>query len=156
MNIEEIKTLTDLMVDNDLSEIMLRDGEKRIVIRRGPRGVPVMATAPPAAPALVSPAAPAGSLAASRSEAAPAAEDPNLKKITSPMVGTFYTASDPESPPFVQVGGMVVPDSTICIIEAMKVFNEIKAEVAGTIESILVQNGAPVEFGQILMTVRAG
>ena len=158
MDIEEIKTLTYLMVENDLSEIMLRDGDKRIVIRRGPRGGSYMAATPAAAlqPAAIPPMAAAGGLAvpAARSESAP--EDPSLKKITSPMVGTFYAASDPESPPLARVGGAVAADSTICIIEAMKVFNEIKAEVAGTIESILIQNGEPVEYGQVLMTVRVG
>jgi acetyl-CoA carboxylase biotin carboxyl carrier protein len=71
------------------------------------------------------------------------------------MVGTYYAAPDPQSPPFVQVGDEVKPDSVVCVIEAMKVFNEIKAEVSGVIESINVENGKPVEFGQVLMTVRS-
>ena len=162
MDIEEIKTLTTLMVENDLSEIMIRDGEKRILIRRGAPAAQYVA-APPAVipPAAVMLPAPTSTVtapgAAAPPEAAPAAkEDANLARITSPMVGTFYAASDPDSPPFVRVGDQVTPETTICIIEAMKVFNEIKAEVAGTIESILIQNGEPVEFGQVLMTVRTG
>jgi acetyl-CoA carboxylase biotin carboxyl carrier protein len=155
MDIEEIKTLTDLMVDHDLSEIMIRDGDKRIVIRRGDRGVTQVITSPPAAappapaPAVAGQAVPAG-------EAAPAQEDPNLAKVTSPMVGTFYATPDPDSPPYVSIGDKVGPDTVVCIIEAMKVFNEIKAEHAGTVESIEVQAGDPVEFGQVIMTVRVG
>ncbi|HKQ47883.1 MAG TPA: acetyl-CoA carboxylase biotin carboxyl carrier protein [Phycisphaerae bacterium] len=149
MDIEEIKTLTDLMVDNDLSEIMIRDGEKRIVLRRG------------SAPVVHSPlhhAPPPPMMAASANPPVVAATspvaDPGLQPIASPMVGTFYAAANPESPPFVKTGDKVSPETVVCIIEAMKVFNEIKAERAGTIESIEVRNGAPVEFGQPLMMVR--
>ncbi len=159
MDIEEIKTLTSLMVDNDLSEIMIRDGEKRILLRRHsatepasgvmPAGVPhsVVVAAPAIAPA--APASPIVAVAA-----APTADD-GLEMIKSPMVGTFYAASDPEALPFVKVGDHVSPDSVIAVIEAMKVFNEIKAEVTGTIESIAVRNADPVEFGQVLMKVRS-
>ena len=83
-----------------------------------------------------------------------AASDPGLQPIASPMVGTFYAAANPESPPFVKTGDKVNPETVVCIIEAMKVFNEIKAEKAGIIESIEVRNGAPVEFGQPMMMVR--
>ena len=152
MDIEEIKTLTSLMVDNDLSEIMIRDGDKRILLRRHGANEPATLTipaalAPPAAAAATtaSPVAAAGEV--------PAA-DAGLEMITSPMVGTFYAASDPDASPFVKVGDHVSPDTVIAIIEAMKVFNEIKAEVAGTIESIAVRNADPVEFGQLLMKVR--
>ncbi len=156
MDIEEIKTLTDLMVENDLSEIMLRDGEKRIVLRRGtsPNSHPQTHHVAPSHVTMVpahSPAAPPTPTAAS---SAPAAVDPGLQPIASPMVGTFYSAANPESPPFVKIGDKVSPDTVVCIIEAMKVFNEIKAEKAGTIESIDVHNGAPVEFGQPMMMVR--
>lgn len=152
MEIDEIKTLTDLMVEHDLSEIMIRDGEKRILLRRGgPKSAAVMQAA------VVSPAP---QLQAAVAQPAPAAVpaapavDPGIGKITSPMVGTYYATPDPESPPFVKVGDRVTPDSVVCIIEAMKVFNEIKADATGTIESIEVRSGVPVEFGQILMTVR--
>lgn len=157
MDIDEIKTLTDLMVEHDLSEIIIRDGEKRILLRRGGHHAqnasgPVVATVshapmhhhPAPTPAAAPPVAPA--------IAAPS--DTGLGKITSPMVGTFYAAPDPESPPFIKIGDRVTPDSVVCIIEAMKVFNEIKSEVSGTVESIEVRSGAPVEFGQVLMTVR--
>ncbi len=151
MDIEEIKTLTDLMVENDLAEIMIRDGDKRIVLRRSNvSAAPVITTASmPAAPAAVP--AP-GPPAAAQTTPAPAASA--QLSITSPMVGTFYAASDPESPPFIKIGDRVSPDSVVCIIEAMKVFNEIKAEKAGIIETIEVNNGAPVEFGQALFRLR--
>lgn len=152
MDIEEIKTLTSLMVDNDLSEIRIRDGEKRILLRRHGANEPTQVAMPAALPPPVAPATTAASPVAAAAEA-PAA-DAGLDIITSPMVGTFYAASDPDAPPFVKVGDHVSPDSVIAIIEAMKVFNEIKAEVTGTIESIAVRNADPVEFGQVLMKVR--
>ncbi len=154
MDISEIKTLTQLMVDNDLAEIIIRDGERRILLRRKGSAVEhvVQAVHQPAPPQpMAAPAQPAPAPAA----AAPAAAS-SLPGITSPMVGTYYASSNPESPPFVRVGDRVSPDTVICIIEAMKVFNEIKAEVSGIIDSIEVQNGAPVEFGQVLMKVRPG
>jgi acetyl-CoA carboxylase biotin carboxyl carrier protein len=149
MNIDEVKALTDLMVANDLAEVMIRDGEKRIIIRRGIASLrtnpAVMAAPPPVsahAPAALPPLT------------ATPAVDPNLATIKSPMVGTFYLTPSPDAPAFVKLGDRVNPESVVCIIEAMKVFNEIKAEVAGIIESIEVGSGAPVEFGQILMKVR--
>jgi acetyl-CoA carboxylase biotin carboxyl carrier protein len=137
----------DEMVENDLSEIMLRDGEKRSVLRRGAHGMRIAPVAhAPAAPLAATPAAPA--------PAAAPVEDPTLAEIKSPMVGTFYSASDPTQPPFVKVGDAVSPDTVVCIIEAMKVFNEIKADVAGTVEAVCVHNASPVEFGQVLLKVR--
>ena len=164
MDIEEIKTLTDLMVDNDLSEIMIRDGDKRIVIRRKGAGadqpIVIANPQPPAVPLPPSPAAlPTESPAGSSAAGAPAArtdEDAGLELIKSPMVGTFYAATDPESPPFVRVGDRVTPDSVVCVIEAMKVFNDIKAESSGIVEAIEVENAAAVEFGQVLMKIRPG
>ncbi len=153
MDIEEIKTLTNLMVDNDLSEIVIRDGEKRILLRRGSHGsnhaahpvAHIHAHATPlASAALLAPAA----------RLPDAAIDDGLARITSPMVGTFYPTPDPESPPFVKIGDRVGPETVVCIIEAMKVFNEIKAEVSGIVESIEVPSGAAVEFGQTLITLR--
>lgn len=152
MDIEEIKTLTDLMVENDLSEIIIRDGEKRILLRRGGKSSGGgSATAP--AVTVTHHQAPLATAAPPVIAPAPVV-DTGLGKISSPMVGTYYATPDPESPPFVKVGDRVNPDTVVCIIEAMKVFNEIKAEVTGTIESIEVQSGRPVEFGQVLMTVR--
>ncbi len=135
------------MVEHGLSEIRIREGESMITLRKGPTGEPVMMTAAPqmAMPSL--PAAPA-------LVAAPPAEDEGLVPIRSPMVGTFYAASDPESPPFVTIGSEVDATTTVCVIEAMKVFNEIHAEVAGTVERILVHTDQAVEYGQPLMLVR--
>jgi len=155
MEIDEIKTLTDLMVEHDLSEIMIRDGEKRILLRRGePKSAAVAHHAPVASHSPQHHAAPPPPAPAAAVAAVVPAVDPGIGKITSPMVGTFYSSPDPESPPFVKIGDRVTPDSVVCIIEAMKVFNEIKADATGTIESIEVRPGVPVEFGQVLMTVR--
>jgi acetyl-CoA carboxylase biotin carboxyl carrier protein len=152
MDIEEIKTLTDLMIENDLSEIMIRDGDKRIVLRRG---VPVGHHHPQAVgvtPMVI--AAPAAAQTPPASEPHTPVQEERMVKVTSPMVGTYYAAPDPDSPPFVQVGDEVNPETVVCIIEAMKVFNEIKAEVSGIIQSIDVENGQAVEFGQAILTVR--
>jgi acetyl-CoA carboxylase biotin carboxyl carrier protein len=155
MDIEEIKTLTDLMVSNDLSEIMIRDGEKRIVIRRGSAGHAGHMSAPVHAHMHSGGAMHAMPTQPQAPVAPPVSEVSTLPRITSPMVGTYYAAPDPESPPFVKIGDRVGPETVVCIIEAMKVFNEIKAELSGTIESIEVSSGTPVEFGQVLMRVRA-
>ncbi len=154
MDIEEIKTLTGLMIENDLTEIQITDGEKRIVLRRGVaaasqpsfQSAPASTAGPAIPPAVVEQQAIAATT--------PPAAEAELMTIKSPMVGTFYSSADPDSPPFAQVGDQVNPDSVVCIIEAMKVFNEIKAEVSGIIESIKITNGQPVEFGQVIMTLR--
>lgn len=155
MDIDEIKTLTDLMVENDLSEIMIRDGEKRIVLRRGGR-VPVVAAVQAAIPAAHAAAAhapaPTAAAPAPAATAAPAV-DTSLATIKSPMVGTFYATPDPDSPAFVKVGDRVNPETVVCIIEAMKVFNEIPAEVSGQVVAVLVDNGEPVEFGHPLFKI---
>ncbi|HWL94208.1 MAG TPA: acetyl-CoA carboxylase biotin carboxyl carrier protein [Phycisphaerae bacterium] len=160
MDIEEIKTLTQLMVDNDLSELILRDGERRIMLRRrGPAveqqfihaaPMPQLHYQPPMHAPPQHPAA-AGAPAVASVEA-----DAGLLKVTSPMVGTYYAASNPESPPFVRIGDRINAETVVCIIEAMKVFNEIKAEVSGVVESIEVQDKMAVEFGQVLLRVRPG
>jgi acetyl-CoA carboxylase biotin carboxyl carrier protein len=99
-------------------------------------------------------AAPVAPVVATAAAHESAAHEQGLARINSPMVGTFYATPDPESAPFVRIGDRVSTESVVCIIEAMKVFNEIKADVTGTIESIDVQSGRPVEYGQVLMTVR--
>lgn len=152
MDIEKIKTLTELMVDNDLSEIVFREGEDRIMLRRAGAQAPASSTPPPMQMAAPAPAPQPAAAPAPMPVSAPV--DAGMDSLESPMVGTFYTSSDPDSPPFVKVGDKVTPDTVICIIEAMKVFNEIKAEKTGTITSIDVSNGAAVEFGQSLMKIR--
>lgn len=167
IDIRKLKELVRLMVENDLSELDLKDQQETVTIKRGSAGTvinhqPVIygsaaGAVPHAAPAGPRPIPPSlGEEDNGGAEpAAPAAADTaGLVAIESPMVGTFYTAPNPDSPPFVTVGATVGPDSTVCLIEAMKVFNEIKAEVAGTIERVLVENGKPVEYGQKLFLVR--
>jgi acetyl-CoA carboxylase biotin carboxyl carrier protein len=135
------------MVHNDLSELDISEGENKIHLKRGGAVV----SAAPAAPV----AAPASPIAAPASSAAsPAAPADGLLEIRSPMVGTFYTAPSPDSEPFVQVGATVSDDSVICIVEAMKVMNEIKAERSGTIVEVCVKNAQPVEYGQVLFKVK--
>jgi acetyl-CoA carboxylase biotin carboxyl carrier protein len=150
-DMKKVRRLIELMEEHDLSEVDLKQGEQRIRLRRGPETLSV-GGATVSHGALASPARP--SVAAPGAAAAPPAEDADLAVIKSPMVGTFYTAANPESSPFVKVGDHVGPESVVCIIEAMKVFNEIPAEVAGQIAAVLVDNGAPVEFGQPLFKVQ--
>lgn len=148
VDIQHLKSLIDLMVENDLSRLELRDGDRHILLRRGH---PVIAAAPAAAPAAPPPAASAPAAAPATAPAAVAAPDEVL--IRSPMVGTFYAAPEPDAPPFVTVGTVVQPDTVVCLIEAMKVFNEIKAEVAGRIARVLVRSGEAVEYDQPLFAV---
>ncbi len=151
LDIDRIRKLVDMMVTNDLVELSLRDGDVEVNLRRPTpvaeivpvvNGVPTMIKSAPAASAVPA------------SEDSAEKEDSKLTPINSPMVGSFYAAPDPESPPFVQVGARVNGDTVVCIVEAMKVFNEIKAELNGTIEKILVKNGEAVEYGQPLFSVR--
>ena len=164
LDIRKLKELIRLMVENELTEVDLKDEKETVSLRREGSQAPVVQmspapAAPPAAPAPVAPAAPAPTPAAPAPAAAPASEPSpadtsNLEQITSPMVGTFYSAAKPESPAFANVGDTVTADTTVCIVEAMKIFNEIKAEQSGVIEKVLVSNGDSVEFGQALFLVR--
>lgn len=156
MKIEEIKTIVKLMSENDLTEFKLEAEDMHLCIRRGSQQTAAMAPqAVMAAPAVV-PATPAAPAPAAAPVPAPAASAPAAapvdagKIIESPIVGTFYRSSAPGSDAFVKVGAKVDADTTVCIIEAMKVMNEIKAEKSGVIKEILVENGQPVEFGQPL------
>jgi acetyl-CoA carboxylase biotin carboxyl carrier protein len=140
-DVKKVRKLIELMKEHDLSELDLKQADNRVRIRRGGE---VVAYSAPAAP-VARPAAPAGG-------GEPAAPDRSVV-IKSPMVGTFYKASGPDSPVFVKVGDRIGPEKTVCIVEAMKVFNEIPAGVSGQVVAILVENGAPVEFGQPLIKV---
>jgi acetyl-CoA carboxylase biotin carboxyl carrier protein len=146
-DVRKVRKFIELMNEHDLSEIDLRQGDQRIRLRRGPEMVTVAST----------PAMPATSSAASGSAAQKAAEtaidDSKALLVRSPMIGTFYAAANPDSPPFVKVGDRVGPDTTVCIVEAMKVFNEIPAECSGRIVAVLAQSGDPVEFNQPLFRV---
>jgi acetyl-CoA carboxylase biotin carboxyl carrier protein len=155
IDIRKLKELVRLMVENDLSELDLKDQQETVTVKRNmtammPAGAPMVAYAPAAAPArhAAAPAEAGGEAPAS------APDEAGLAAIVSPMVGTFYTSPNPDSPAFVNVGTSVGTETTVCLIEAMKVFNEIKAEVSGTIERVLVESGKAVEYGQKLFLVR--
>jgi acetyl-CoA carboxylase biotin carboxyl carrier protein len=150
-DVRKVRKFIELMNEHDLAEIDLRQGDQRIRLRRGPETVTVAAAptgsfAPPSPPA-----ASHGAPTEAKQSGAPT--DDGTLSIRSPMVGTFYTAASPESPPFVKVGDQVGPETTVCIVEAMKVFNEIPAECSGRIVAVLAQTGDPVEFGQPLFRV---
>ena len=156
IDIRKLKELVRLMVVNDLTEIDLRDSQEQVTLKRtGPQIVPQVVHVPVAAGH--APAASAAVAAGAGAVAAPDADseaDDDLIAIESPMVGTFYAGAGPDKPAFVKVGSSVGPETVVCLIEAMKVFNEIKSEIGGTIERVLVKNGEPVEFGQKLILVR--
>lgn len=152
IDIDRLRQLVDLMVEHDLTEVDVSDEDQSITIKRGAGG------AFQVSPQLQAHAAqPASGAPAAQGQDAPPAKgsaDDGLVPIESPMVGTFYSAPDPDSPEFASAGSSVTADSVVCLVEAMKVFNEIKAEVAGTIERVCVKNGDAVEFGQPLFMVR--
>lgn len=150
MDLRKLKTLIDLVSDSNVSELEITEAEGKVRIVKGgimPPSAPAMTVAAPAA----APAAPGPAPAIP--VAAPAAEVPVGHVVKSPMVGTFYLAASPGAKPFVQVGSAVKEGETICIIEAMKILNEIEADKSGTISQILGQNGQAVEFGQPLFVI---
>jgi acetyl-CoA carboxylase biotin carboxyl carrier protein len=165
MDLKEIKLVIDLMTKNGLSEFELEKGDFKLRVKRGPNGEWSTSTTPAAAPQVVhhhgsvasfSPhqAAPVAPLPAPSTTPVPTAPVSSHPQIVSPMVGTFYLSPSPDSPPYVSVGQEVQEDTVVCIIEAMKVMNEIKAETRGVIVEVLAQNGKPVEFGKPLFAVR--
>jgi acetyl-CoA carboxylase biotin carboxyl carrier protein len=149
MDLRKLKKLIDLVEESGISELELTEGEEKVRISR--------AIAPTAAPAVQYVAAPAAApvAAAPVSTAAPAAAAPELegKVVKSPMVGTFYRASSPDAKPFVDVGSSISAGETLCIIEAMKLLNEIESEHTGVIKKIFVENGQPVEYGEPLFLI---
>jgi acetyl-CoA carboxylase biotin carboxyl carrier protein len=150
-DVRKVRKFIELMNEHDLAEIDLRQGDQRIRLRRGPETVTV-ATAP--AGSFAPPPTSSAALGASvEGKHGGASTDDGTLSIRSPMVGTYYAAASPDSPPFVKVGDQVGPETTVCIVEAMKVFNEIPAECSGRIVAVLAQNGDPVEFGQPLFRV---
>jgi acetyl-CoA carboxylase biotin carboxyl carrier protein len=155
MDLEQIKAVIAMMKENDLTEFSMENNGLKIRIKRGPEGFQQTVTvAPP--PAVAAPTAPAVVASPVVQPAAPAVEAPvpGLKHITSPMVGTFYRSPAPDAPHYVEVGQEVDEETVVCIIEAMKVMNEIKAEMKGVVTEALVENAKPVEFGQKLFAVR--
>lgn len=154
-DLRTVKALIALMSQHDLNEVDLHDGAQRIRLRRGMQ-MPILATAPMQVPMAAAPLAPAP-IAAKTDVAAPAA--PPAKKlieIKSPTPGTFYAASAPDAEPYVKAGSRVTPTSIVCQIEAMKIFNEIPADCAGTVVEVLAQNQQAVEYGQVLFRVDPG
>lgn len=157
MDIRKVKKLVELLEESGIAEIEITEGEESVRISRHGPSVP----AAPAAPAPVVVPAPAAPAPAPAAAPAPPASAPEASveteeegyAVTAPMVGTYYSASSPGSPPFVQVGDRVSEGDTLCIVEAMKMMNQIEADVSGTIKSIRVQNGDPVEYGQILFVI---
>ena len=143
-DVKKVRQLIELMKEHDLNELDLRQADNRVRIRRGGEVVTYSAPAVAAAPAPSAAPVAAG---------VPSAADSRMLVIKSPMVGTFYRASGPDALPFVKVGDRIGPEKTVCVIEAMKVFNEIPAGVSGQVVAILVDNGGAVEFGQPLIKV---
>lgn len=155
-DLKDIKAIIELMKKNSVSEFELEKQEFKIRLKRGPNGggavnyedAPVVAYVPPTV--AVAP----GAITATIPTAAVATPATPELEIKSPMIGTFYRAPSPESAPYIEVGAEVNPDTVVCIIEAMKVMNEIKAEAKGVITQVLVENAKPVEFGQPLFKLR--
>lgn len=145
-----IEKLAKLVSDNQLSEITLEDGDKAITIKKGIQGAVVMQ---PAAPAMSAPAVQATAAAESAPAAIQTSDTPKGTPITSPMVGAFYAAPSPGSEPYVKVGDVVKAGQVVCIVEAMKLMNEIESEVSGKVVQICVEDGQSVEYGQVLMYV---
>jgi acetyl-CoA carboxylase biotin carboxyl carrier protein len=168
MNQKEIKELIELLVEKDITEFELERGDMKVHVKRGGSAAPVVQVAPIAAvqPLVAASAAPvissaasssAPAVEASSSAAAPsqeAASEADLFIVKSPIVGTYYEAPSPGTPPFVKVGDAVKEGQVLCIIEAMKLMNEIEAEVSGTIAKMFVANGSPVEYGMPLFGIR--
>ncbi len=151
-DVEKVRQLIELMKQHDLSEIDLRQADQRIKLRRGgAEPNQTFVTAAPAIPASPPPAA-APSAPAAAEKAAPV-DDKNIRFIRSPMVGTYYSKPNPNAENYVKIGDHVEPDTVVCIVEAMKMFNEIHAEVSGKIVAVLVQNEEPVDYDKPLFKV---
>ncbi len=165
MNQKEIKELIEFLIEKDITEFELERGDVKLRVKRGAethvvaapvmQAAPIIASAPLAAPVPSAPAAPKASTPAPvAAPAAPPAEDADLHYVKSPIVGTYYESPSPGSPPFVKVGDRVKEGQVLCIVEAMKLMNEIEADASGEIVKMLVSNGAPVEYGMPLFAIR--
>lgn len=155
-DVATVEYLLKLMTVHDLAEVDLTEGEQRIRLRKG-SAIPGRFVAAPAGYAAPAPAGPApAAQQPTAAPAQPAAPARNLLEIKSPMVGTYYSKPKPDKPDYVAVGGAVKPDTVVCLIEAMKLYNDIKAEVSGRIAEVCVKNGDFVEFNQVLFRVEPG
>jgi acetyl-CoA carboxylase biotin carboxyl carrier protein len=160
MTVDEIRELINLATETGIDELEVQRGDNRVRIRRSVAGHKELVFAQPAAAQSGQPAAeaaspPAGAPPPAKESPKEAGADPNLLLVRSPIVGTFYEGSGPGSAPFVRVGERVQPGKVLCIIESMKLMNEIEAEVSGIVESKLVMNGQPVEYGEALFAIRS-
>jgi acetyl-CoA carboxylase biotin carboxyl carrier protein len=155
MKAKEIQDLINFISETGLEEVNIETDQFKLKVKRSSPAATVTTVAPAAVTAAPAPvaSAPAPAAPASAPAPAPAASTSNFAKIKSPMIGTFYRSSNPETPPFVQVGDVVKKGQVVCIIEAMKLFNEIEADVSGRIVEVLVENANPVEFDQPLFVV---
>lgn len=155
MDLRKVKKLIEMVEASQIAEITVEDEGGKISVKKVGSSVEVMTLPAGTVPAAVPAAAPAVQPAAGPEGAGPAKDklDEGLKPIISPMVGTFYRSPSPEAPAFVEVGDTVAVGQVLCIVEAMKLFNEIESEQTGKVARILVQNGEPVEYGQILMLI---
>ena len=149
-DLDYIEKLVTLVSDSELTELALEDGDKAILLKKEKEVVTAQTVAVAAPQAIAAPVAPA---VAQTEEVSVAKVEETGTPVTSPMVGTFYSAPSPGAKPFVQVGDVVSKGQVVCIIEAMKLMNEIEAEVSGKVTKILVEDGKPVEYGQVLMYV---
>jgi acetyl-CoA carboxylase biotin carboxyl carrier protein len=150
MDIRKVKKLIELLEESGISEIEISEGEESVRISRYPKPGTVTTTVAPAAPAATAPPAAAAPAAAPAETPTPPARG---QQVTAPMVGTFYSGPAPGAKPFVEIGTEVKPGDTLCVIEAMKMMNQIESEFAGRVVSVLVENGSPVEFGQPLFII---
>ena len=154
MDLRKLKTLIDLVSESNVSELEITEADGKVrIVKAGAAPVVMMQAAPQAAPVAAAPAAPAAAEAAPAAAAAPAPAVETGHVVTSPMVGTFYRASSPGAKAFAEVGDTVKAGQAVCIIEAMKIMNEIEADKDGVISKILVENGKPVEYGQPLFII---
>ena len=156
MDLKDIKAIIDLMKKNSITEFELERQDSKIRLKRGPNGGSSVIQSDDTLLPLPAPTPPSGAAATPAATAVASPVTTGEVDIKSPMIGTFYRAPSPEAGSYVEVGAVVNPDTVVCIIEAMKVMNEIKAEVKGVVTQILVENAKPVEFGQPLFKVRPG
>ena len=155
MDLRKLKKLIDLVQESGIGEIEITEGEEKVRISRQLASQPMIMAAPAMQPMMAPGMMPAGQPGAAPAApaAAPEAAQPSGHQLKSPMVGTFYRAPSPGAPPFVEVGQSVSKGQTLCIIEAMKLLNEIESDASGTVKAILVENGQPVEYGQALFVI---
>jgi len=156
IDLKKLRSLLKVLTDGDVTEFEFEDESTRVRLTRGPAGSPMVVASPSMMPGSVMTSMAAPHVSAPPESISPEskADDPNLETVTSPFVGTFYRSPSPDAPPFVEVGSAVTEGQTLCIVEAMKLMNEIEADQSGTVAEVLVENGKPVEFDQPLFRLK--